>query len=115
MALASVTPPPRTTESSPATPSADSGLKARGSRKFVVNPAVDHVDLLRPAGRAHEDPATVDEQILALDQFDAHLLGQEDMLEIGGVQPARRQHDDRRVGPAGRARRRADFCKSWSG
>ena len=60
----------------------------------VVDPPVDHVDPLRPARRAHEDAALVDEQVGALDQLDAHLVGQERMLEIGAVVVARRQQHD---------------------
>jgi hypothetical protein len=33
------------------------------------------------------------EEVAALDEFDAHLLGEEDMLEIGAVVAAGREQD----------------------
>jgi len=36
----------------------------------VVDPAVEHVDPLRPLGRAHIDDVVVDDEIGALDQLD---------------------------------------------
>ncbi len=60
----------------------------------IVDPAVDHVDPLRAARRAHEDAALVDEQVGALHQLDAHLVGQEGVLEIGAVVVAGRQQHD---------------------
>ena len=39
----------------------------------------------------------LDEEVAALDKLDAHLVGQEDMLEIGGVVAPRRQHHDGRI------------------
>ena len=40
-------------------------------------------------GRAHVDETLVDDQVAALDQFDAHLPGEEAVLEVGGVVDAR--------------------------
>jgi hypothetical protein len=40
--------------------------------------------------------AVNDAQILALDQFDAHLVGKEGVLEISRVEAPRRQHRDAR-------------------
>ncbi len=57
--------------------------------KVVVEAAIDHIDPLRPLRRAHEHRFVLDEQIAALDQFDAHLLGKEGVLEIGAVVGAR--------------------------
>ena len=47
---------------------------------------------LRPVRRAHVDGVVLHEEIRAFDQLDAHLLGQERVLEIRGVVRARRQH-----------------------
>jgi hypothetical protein len=60
----------------------------------VVDPAVDHVDPLRSARRAHVDTALVDEQVGTLHQFDAHLVGEEGVFEIGAVVvTGSQQHD----------------------
>ncbi len=48
----------------------------------------------------------MDEQVLAQHQLDAHVAGEEAVLEVGGVVGAGRQHDDAgRVGGAGRGDR----------
>ena len=59
----------------------------------------------RPVGGPHHHPAAAALQVAALDQLDAHRAGQQRVLEVGAVVDARRQHDDRRVGDAGRRRR----------
>ena len=51
----------------------------------VVDAAIDHVDALQAFGRAHEYHVVVDEQIVALHQFDAELVGEKGMFEIGGI------------------------------
>ena len=58
----------------------------------VVDAAVQHVDPLRAARRAHVDRIVLDEQVLALDQLDTHLLGEEGVLEIRRVVGARGEH-----------------------
>ena len=63
--------------------------EGQGVEEVVVDPAVDHVDPLRPAGRPHEDLAAVEEQVAPLDQLDAHLAGEEAVLVIGRVVDAR--------------------------
>ena len=58
--------------------------------------------------------AVAHEQIAAFDELDAHLLGEEHVLEIGAVVAARRQqHDDRIVVAAGATARK--FSSSRSG
>ena len=69
----------------------------------VVEPPVDDVDALPAGGGAHVEVAVAHEQVRALDQFHAHLLREEGMLEIGAVVRAGRQHHHRRL--ARRARR----------
>jgi hypothetical protein len=57
---------------------------------------IDHVDALGTLGGAHEHGLVLHEQVLALDQLDAHLLGEEGVLEVGAVVvPGREQDDDR--------------------
>ena len=51
--------------------------------------------------RAHVHAVVEHEQVAALDELDAHLLGQERVLEVGRVVDAGRQHHDGR--PAARA------------
>ena len=87
----------RPARSAPSRPGdAEIGIRPHRQRieEGVVDAAVDHVDPLRPARRAHVDAALVDEQVGALDQLDAHLVGQEGMLEVGAVVVARRQQHD---------------------
>ncbi len=65
--------------------------------EVVVHPPVDHVDAPRAARRAHEHGVVLDEEILPFDQFHAHLLREERVLEVGGVVRARRHHGDGRI------------------
>ena len=61
----------------------------------VVEPAVDRVDARQAARRAHVADVVADDQIGGLDQLDAHLAGQEGVLEVGAVGHSRRPDDDR--------------------
>ena len=82
------------------------GPERLGVEEVVVEPAVDHVDPLRAARRLEEDLVVVDEQVLAEDQLDAHVPGEEAVLEVGRVvRPRRQQHDARRVAGARRGDR----------
>ena len=92
----------------PGTPSAESGSEGEGIEEGVVDAAVEHVDRLVALCGAHGDLAVDHLQVGAFDQFDAHLVGQEGVLEIGGVVDAGRQHGDRRR-PLAALRRHA--CK----
>ena len=79
------------------------GPEGERVEEVVVDAAVDHVHALRPLGGAHEDGAVLDEEVLPLDQLDAHLLGEEGVLEVGAVEVAgREQHDHRVLDVAGR-------------
>ena len=86
----------------------------RWVEEVVVDAAIDHVDPLRAAGGAHVDKTVLDEQVLALDQLDAHLLRQEGVLEVRAVVHARRQHHHGRIGRA-RLRRRAQCFQQQVG
>jgi hypothetical protein len=70
--------------------------------EVVIHPTIDHIHPARPLGRAHEDLVFPDEQILPFNQLDTHLLGQEGVLEVGGVVGTRGQHDDGRIRHANR-------------
>ena len=59
----------------------------------VVNAAIDDVDRLVAARRAHRDAPVDDAQIAPFDQFNPHLVRQKAVFEIGGVENARRQYD----------------------
>src|SRR5262245_1234826 len=48
-------------------------------------PAINDIDLGRALGGAHPHITVAHEQIAAFDELDAHLLGEEHMLEIGAV------------------------------
>jgi hypothetical protein len=58
--------------------------------------AVENVESFESFGRAHEDESVGDDEIASFDQFDAHLLGEEGMLEVGRVVNPRRE--DRHLG-----------------
>ncbi len=54
--------------------------------------------LLEATDRPHVDGVVIeDDEVAALDQLDTELLGQEGMLEVGGVVDARGEDDDRRL------------------
>ena len=65
--------------------------------EVVVDPPVDRVDALQAVGGADVAGGVADHEVGRLDQLDAHLPRQEGVLEVGGVERARRPHDDRRV------------------
>ena len=69
--------------------------------EVVVDAAVDDVDLALALGGAHVDRVVAAEQVAALDQFHAHLAGQQRMLEVRRVVDTRGEHDDRRIGLVG--------------
>ena len=48
------------------------GAERQRVEEVVVDPAVDHVHPLEPAGRPHEDAVLVDDQVAPLDQLDPH-------------------------------------------
>ena len=50
--------------------------------ELVVDPAVDHIDTFESFGGAHEDLAIVDQEVTAFHQLDAHLPGEECVLEV---------------------------------
>ena len=84
------------------------GQEYQRIEKVVVDAAIDHVHALQPFGGAHVDDIVLDHQIAALDQLDAHLVGEEGMLVIGAVVDARRQQRDHwSPGAIGRRHRRS--------
>ena len=83
------------------------GAELHRVEELVVDPAVDHVDRQHAGRGAQEHPVAAADQVPALDQFDAHLPGQQGVLEVGGVVDAGGQHDHVRIGDAPRRGRRA--------
>ena len=77
----------------PGTPRLESGAERQRIEKIVVHPAIDDVDPAQARGCPHVDDVVVHQQVASFDQLDAHLLGQERVLEIGGVEDARREKD----------------------
>ena len=68
-------------------------LEAQRVHVVVVHPAVNHIHLLGPLGGLHEDMAIAHKHVAALDQLDAHLLGQKRVFKVGAVEATRRvQH-----------------------
>ena len=78
----------------PATPSVEVRAERERIEEIVIDPAIDHVDALRPLGRAHVDEARLHEQVAAFDQIDAELVGEERVLVIGRVVDAGGQQRD---------------------
>ena len=78
---------------------AEHGVLAKDCRveEIVINPAVDHIDLLEAFRGLHENPRVLNDEILAGDDLDAHCAGEERMFEISGVVDAWREHNDGRV------------------
>ena len=74
---------------------ADEGVPPELQRveEVVVDAAVDHVHPLQTLGGAHPDQTVAAQEVSALDQLDAHLAGQEGVLEVGRVVDAGGEHD----------------------
>ena len=71
----------------------------------VVDPAVDDVDALEPVDRLHGDRVVVEhDQVVAGHELHPQLLGQEGVLEVGGVVGPGGEHDDGRLVDRGRDR-----------
>ena len=96
--------PPRAHE--PAHAERGIGAEHFGVEEEVVDAAVDHVDAHEAVDRAHVDAVVaVDDEVLALHEVRAHLLRERRVLEVRGVEDARREHrDHRRVARARRER-----------
>ena len=78
-------------------------FKTQRVHVHIVDPAVDHIHLLRAFGGLHEHMPLSHKQVAALDQFYAHLLGQKCVLEIGAVETTRCvQHHRGLLHPTGR-------------
>ena len=60
------------------------------------------MDRLQAVGGAHHDASAAALEVAALDELDAHRAGQQRVLEVGTVVDPRGEHDDGRVGDAGR-------------
>ena len=89
----------------PAQPSAESARKIERIAEVVVDAAIDHVDALEAVGGAHVDDVVVGDQVAAFDQIDAHLAREIGVLKVGGVEDARREQHDVRLGAAFRRER----------
>ena len=78
---------------------AQDGIRAEGERvqELVIHAPVDHIDALQAVNGFHVNDAAIHDQVAAFDQFDAHLLREEAVLEVGAVVNAGRQQDDLRV------------------
>ena len=88
------------------------GIEGLGIEEQVVDASVDHVDALESLHRLHVDAFVVaDDQVGALHQFGAHLLGEERMLEVRRVEDARREHDEVRVTATGRGERHEELVE----
>ena len=93
---------------------AEDGIAAETERieEIVVNAAIDDIDAAQAGGGAHVDDVVVDEKVAAFDQFDAHLLGEKCVFEIGGVGDAGSEEDGCRILRIWRIFRARDFA-AW--
>ena len=89
--------------------------EGQGIEEIVVDAAVDHVDALQALGGAHEHLVVLDDEVAALDQFDAQLVGQEGVFVIGGIVDAGRQQRDRRLRRGRERRHRAQRRQQFVG
>src|SRR6185312_14021367 len=67
----------------------------------IVDAPVKHMNSLCAAGGPHVNRIVLDDEVLPLDQFDAHLLRQKSMLEIRRVVGPGRKHRDLGTIPTG--------------
>ena len=83
--------------------------------ELVVDPAVHDVHGLVTRRRAHEDAVVAAHEVATFDQLDAHLAGEERVLEVRRVVHAGREHDDVRFAetPVGAAAH--SVSSSWDG
>ena len=78
------------------------GTEDQRVEEIVVDAAIEDVDLPQPVNVLHVEFAIDANEVLTLDQLDAHLLREEDVLEERGVEGAGRQQRDSRIGFARR-------------
>ena len=74
------------------------GPEGQWIEKIVVDAPVDDIHALEALGRAHHEEVIHHCQVAALDEFHAHLLRQEGVLEIGRVVNAGREQHHRGIG-----------------
>ncbi len=88
---------------------ADEGLGAEVHRveELVVHAAIDDVDATLAGGHPHVDDVVADDEVSPLDELDAHLAGEEGVLEVGRVVHSGGEDDDGRLGTGAMRRRRA--------
>ena len=89
--------PARSTAASPGTPSMRVGPEDHRIEEIVVDPPIEHVDLAQPVDGLHVKLQVHADQVAALDQLDAHLLREKDVLEKCGVVRTRREQRHRRM------------------
>ena len=93
------------------------GAERLGVEEVVVDAAVDHVARARrPLVVRMKTVPSRDDEVAAFDQLDAHLLGEEAVLEVRRVVDAgREQHDHWRVATSGAAPCACSVSSSWLG
>lgn len=74
------------------------GAEAERVEEVVVNAAINDVDAFEAVDCFGVDDHAIDDEVAAFDQFDAHLLGEETVLEISAVVDAGSEQDDLGVG-----------------
>ena len=70
------------------------GAEAQRIDEVVIDAAIDHIHAAQSRRGSHVHDIVVHQQVASFDQFDSHLLGKECVLEICGVEDARRQQND---------------------
>ena len=95
------TPPDPVGVDQPGHPDQRVGAAVERVDEVVVDAPVDDMHRLQAPRGAHEHAILVHHQITAFHQLHAHLLGQIQMLEVGGVEdPGREQDHGRAVAPS---------------
>ena len=84
------------------TGAAQRGVGAEDQRiaEVVVDAAIDDVDALEAVSGAHVDDIVVRDEVAAFHEVDAHLAGEISVLEVGGIEDARREQHDIGLGTA---------------
>ena len=81
------------------------GVEVERVEKIIIHPAIEHINGLIPACRAHRDTPIHDPQVMPFDQLNAHLVRQKGVFVIGRVVDTGCEHRNRWRTLAGRRRR----------
>ncbi|ACL60216.1 hypothetical protein Mnod_5371 [Methylobacterium nodulans ORS 2060] len=80
---------------------AEPGIRVEGERidEVAVDPAPEHVGALEARHRAHVEAPILHQEVVALDQREAEIAGEDRLLDIGVAVGARGEEADARLAP----------------